>query len=85
MVTEKFGERVTAVRTVDITNPLEWVLVQKSAQQSVQLTASGVSLRVRLVNFLLFCNLSSCSRRRQLTQTVTRLKNVHFAQLAIVS
>ena len=54
MVTDNFGERVTAVRTVDITNPLEWVLVQKSAQQSVQLTASGVSLERVLVNFLLF-------------------------------
>ena len=54
LVMDNFGDRVPAVRTVDITNPLEWVLVRKSAQRSVQLTASGVSPRARLGKFLVF-------------------------------
>lgn len=52
LVTDNFGDRVTAIRTVDIANPLEWVLVQKSAQQSVQPTASGVGMLARLGKFL---------------------------------
>ena len=32
VVTANYRSRVTAVCTVDITNPIEWVLVQKAAQ-----------------------------------------------------
>jgi hypothetical protein len=30
VVTDNFGDRVTATRSVDITNPAEWILVAKS-------------------------------------------------------
>ncbi|MBN3949384.1 MAG: hypothetical protein HWQ38_24140 [Nostoc sp. NMS7] len=30
IVTDNYGDHVTAVRTVDLTNPSEWELVQKS-------------------------------------------------------
>lgn len=35
MVTGNYGGRVTAVRTVDATNPNEWVLEAKSTYQRV--------------------------------------------------
>jgi hypothetical protein len=31
MVTGNYGERITAVRTIDVTNPIEWVLVGKAS------------------------------------------------------
>lgn len=30
-VTDNFGDRVTAVKTVDMTNPVEWELVNKKS------------------------------------------------------
>lgn len=36
VVTANDGNRVSAVRTADITNPTEWLLIRKSAQHSVQ-------------------------------------------------
>lgn len=32
IVTANYGDRVTAVRTVDMTKPDEWTLIQKAAQ-----------------------------------------------------
>jgi len=32
IVTQIFGDRITAVRSVDITNPIEWELVRKNEQ-----------------------------------------------------
>lgn len=31
VVTGNFGDRVTAVRTVDVTNPSEWDVIKKAA------------------------------------------------------
>ena len=36
IVTANYGTRVTAVRTVDLTNPSEWDLVVKANPQSVE-------------------------------------------------
>jgi hypothetical protein len=33
VVTSNYGDRVTAVQTVDVTNPIEWVLVSKVTQR----------------------------------------------------
>jgi hypothetical protein len=32
IVTANYGDRVTAVKTVDITNPIEWMLVSRSVK-----------------------------------------------------
>ena len=53
IVVSNYCNHVTAIRTADITNPDEWVLVQKSSQQSVQLTALRRGWRARLGNYLL--------------------------------
>lgn len=34
MVTRNYGDRVTAVKTFDITNPYEWILVAVSKYES---------------------------------------------------
>lgn len=52
IVVANYGNHVTAIRTADITNPDEWVFVQKSAHQNVQLTAFGAGWRGRIGNWL---------------------------------
>jgi len=52
IVVANYGNHVTAIRTADITNPDEWVLVQKSAQHDVQLTALRRGWRGRFANWL---------------------------------
>lgn len=32
VVTANYGSHVTAVRTADLTNPIEWDIIQKAAQ-----------------------------------------------------
>lgn len=56
IVVDNLGDRVIAIREVEITNPIEWSLIQKNAQQSVRWTARlalkiiGFALRVYLNN-----------------------------------
>lgn len=52
IVVANYGNHVTAIRTADITNPDEWVLVKKSTQQSVQLNALRRGWRGRFANWL---------------------------------
>ena len=34
IVTANYGDRITAVRSVDLTNPVEWVITSKVAKRS---------------------------------------------------
>jgi hypothetical protein len=43
IVTTNYGTHITAVRIVDITNPTEWSIIQKSAQQAVAADAEAAA------------------------------------------
>jgi hypothetical protein len=43
IVTANYGDRVTAVRTVDITNPGEWMIVRKAGTRAVLPDGTGTT------------------------------------------
>lgn len=50
IVVDNLGNRVIAIREVEMTNPIEWSLIQKNAQQGVYWTAR---LALKIVGFVL--------------------------------
>lgn len=52
IVVDNLGDRVIAIREVEMTNPIEWSLIQKNTKQSMHWTARlalkiiGLALRI---------------------------------------